>query len=149
MFPEYSTFKTHHPLSNHYATLGNTTKLLIEGIFTVIYTLNGQTILTRNTLYISALWDPLYSLFKQRQQPGCVVSSSYKDGSYLFFPNFSLQVGDSYDNIVSYRALIWSHQYPIDYITPKSTRSTSKATPSRRTWTITPFQNPPSPHNIP
>ena len=55
MFPDYSTFKTYHHISNHYATLGDTTRLPIKGICTVIYTLNGHTILNRNNLHIPAL----------------------------------------------------------------------------------------------
>ena len=50
MFPDYSTFKTYHRLTNRYATLGDTTKLPIEGIGTEVHTLNGRTILT-HTLY--------------------------------------------------------------------------------------------------
>ena len=59
MFPDYSTFRTYHCLHNHYATLGDTTRLPIEGIGTAIYTLNGKTILTRNSLHIPALHDLL------------------------------------------------------------------------------------------
>ena len=92
MFPDYSTFKTYHRLSNRYATLGDTTRLHIEGICTAVYTLNGCTILTCNVLQIPALQGPLYSLCKHRQRPGCGVYSSYKDASYLLFPDFILQV---------------------------------------------------------
>ena len=101
MLPDYSTFKTYHRLTNSYATLGDTTKLPIEGIGTTVYTLNGRTIPTSNALHIPALWGPLYSLRKHCQLPGCSVYSSYKDGSYLFFPEFILQVEDSYENLVS------------------------------------------------
>ena len=80
MFSEYSTFKTYPRLTNRYATLGDTTKLPIEGICTEVYTLNGHTILTRNALHITALQGPLYSQRKQRQRPGCGIYSSYKDG---------------------------------------------------------------------
>ena len=55
MFPDYSTFKTYHRLTNRYATLGDTTRLPIEVIGTAVYTLNGRTILTRNALHILAL----------------------------------------------------------------------------------------------
>ena len=99
MFPDYFTFKTYQRLSNIYATLVDTTRLPIEGIGTAIYTLNGRTILTRNALHIPSLRGPLYSLCKHRQIPDCGVYSSYKYGSYLFFPDFILQVEDSYDNI--------------------------------------------------
>ena len=75
MFPDYSTFKTHYCLSNCCATLGDTTRLPIEGIGTVVYTLNGRTIHTRNGLHIPALRGPLYSLRKHRQRPGCGVYS--------------------------------------------------------------------------
>ena len=105
MFPDYSTIKTYHRLSNCYATLGDTTRLPIEGICTAVYTLNGLTILTHNVLHIPDLRGPLYPLFKHRQRPGCGVYYSYKDGSYPLFPDFILQVEDSYDNIVSYRSL--------------------------------------------
>ena len=59
IFPDYSTFKTYHCLSNRNATLGNTTKFPIEGIGTTVYTLNGRTILTRNALHMTALRGPL------------------------------------------------------------------------------------------
>ena len=95
MFPDYSTFKTYRRLTNRYATLGDTTKLTIEGIGTAVYTLNRRTILNRNALHIQELWGPLYSLRKHRQIPRCDVYSSYKDGSYLFFPDFILQIEDS------------------------------------------------------
>ena len=84
MFPDYSTFKTYRRLYNRYATLGDTTKLPIEGIGTYVYTLNGQNILTSNALHIPALRGPIYYLCKHRQRPGCGVYFYYKDGSYLF-----------------------------------------------------------------
>ena len=80
MFPDYSSFKIYHRFSNRCATLGYTTRLPIEGICTVVYTLNGRTILTCNILHIPALRGPLYSLRNYRQRPGCGVYSSYKDG---------------------------------------------------------------------
>ena len=58
-FPDYSTFKTYHRLTNRYATLGDKMKLPIEVIGTTVYTLNGRTILTRNALHIPALQGPL------------------------------------------------------------------------------------------
>ena len=75
MFPDYSTFKTYHHLTNHYATLGDNKRIHIEGIGTALYTLNGRTILTRNSLHIPALRGPLYSLRKHGQRPGCGVYS--------------------------------------------------------------------------
>ena len=149
MFPDYSTFKTYHRLTNRYATLGDTTKLPIEGIGTAVYTLNVRTILTRNTLHIPALRGPLYSLLKHRQRPGCGVYSSYKDVSYLFFPDFILQVENSYDNLVSYQFLGASYKVPIDYIKPKTISSKTMATPSGRPYTITPKPKHQSPHIIP
>ena len=79
MFPNYSTFKTYHRLSNLYSTLGDTTSLPVEGIGIVVYTLNRRTILTRNALHIPALQGPIYSLRKHRQRPVCGVYFSYKD----------------------------------------------------------------------
>ena len=149
IFPDYSTFKTYHCISNICATLEDTNRLPIEGIGTVVYTLNGCTILIRKYLHIPALRGPLYSLRKYRQIPVCGVYSSYKDGSYLFFPDFILQVEDSYDDIFSYRPLGTSHQGPIDYIEPMFTSSTTMDTPSSRPSTITPNPTPQSPHIIP
>ena len=116
MFPDYSTFKTYGRLYNNYATLGDLTKITIEEIGTLVYTLNIRTILTRNALHIPALHGPLYSLCKHRQIPGCGVYSSYKDFSYLFLPDFILQVEYSYDKIFSYHTLGQSHQVRTDYI---------------------------------
>ena len=149
MFPDYSTCKTYHRLNNLCAALGDTTKLHIEGIGTSVYTLNGRTILNRDDLHIPELRGPLYSLRKHRQQSGCGFYFSYKDGSYLFFPDSILQVEDSYDNIVSYRSLSASYKGPIDYIEPKTKSSNNMATPSGQTSTITPEPKPQSPHIIP
>ena len=149
MFPDYSTFKTYHRLTNRYVTLGDTKRLTIEGIGTAVYTLNGRTILTCNALHIPALRGPLYSLHKQRQQTGCGVYSSYKDESYLFFPGFILQVEDSYNNIVSYRSLGASYKGSIDYIEPKATSSKTMETNLCRPSTITPEPKHQSPRIIP
>ena len=116
MFPDYSTFNTYHRLSNLYSTLGDTIRLPIEGIVTAVYKPNGCTILTLNALHIPALRGPLSSLRKHHQIPGYGFHSSYEYGSYLFLPDFILQVEDSYDNIVSYWYLGASYQDPIDYI---------------------------------
>ena len=149
MFPDYFTFNTYHRLSNRYATLGDTTRLPIEEIGTTVYTLNGHTILTNNALHIPTLRRLLYYLCKHHQQPGCGVYSSYKDGSYLFFTDFILQVEDSYGNIFSYQSLGASYKGPIDYIEPKATSSNTMATPSGLPSTITPETKTQSPHIIP
>ena len=91
----------------------------------------------------------LYYLRKHRQRLGCGVYSSYKDGSYLLFPDFILQVEDSYDNIVSYRSIGASYKVPINYIEPKSTSSDTMATHSVRPYTSTPEPKPQSLHIIP
>ena len=148
ILPGYSTFKTYHRLSNRYATIGDTNKLPIECIGTTVFTLNVWTILTCNALHIPALHGPLYSLQKHRQIPGYGVYSLYKDSSYLFFPDFILQVEDSYNNISVYYPLVRSHQGPIDYIEPKSTWSKNMATPSDRSSTITHDDNHQSPNII-
>ena len=147
--PRLLHLQTYYRLSNRYVTLGYTTKIIIEVICTTVYTLNGHTVLTLNTLHIPALCGLIYSLRKYRQIPGCGVYSSYKDGLYLFLPNFILQVEDSYYNIVSYRPLVTSHQVPIDYMEPISTRSTTMATPSGLPSMIYPAEIPQTPHNIP
>ena len=148
MFPDYSTFKKYHHLFNCYATLGDTTKVYIEGICTSVCTLNGRIILTHNALHILALKDLLYSLHNHHQIPVFGVYSSYKDSSYLFFPDFIIHVEDSYDNIVGYQPLDTSHQGPIDYMEHKSTRSATMDTPSGRPSTITTAHTPQPSHNI-
>ena len=148
MIPDYFNFKTYHHLTNLYATLGDTTKRPIEVIGTAVYTLNGRTILTCNALHIPALQVSLYSLRKHRQRPGCGVYSSYKDGSYLFFPDFILQVEESYENLISYQSLRASYTGPIDYIEPKTPSSKTMTTPSGRPSTITPELTTQSPHII-
>ena len=149
MFPAYSTFKKYDPIYNFYATLGNTTKLPIEGIWTDVYTLDKGTVLKRNTLHILALHSPLYYTHKHCQRLGCGVYFSYKDGSYLFFPDFILQGEESYDNIVSYRPLVRFYQGLIDYIKPKLTFSINMDTPSVCTFMVTPTDKLSSPHIIP
>ena len=106
MLPDCFTFKTYCLPLNSYATLGDTTKIIIEVIGTTIYTLNGKTIITRNAIHVPALCSPLYSLRKYCQIPGWGVYSSYKYGSYLFFPDLILLVEDSYDNIFSYHPMV-------------------------------------------
>ena len=100
-------------------------------------------------LHIPALRWPLYYLRKHRQLLGCGVYSSYKDGSYFFFPDFILQVEDSYDNIVSHQSLGTSYKGPIDYIEPKATSYKTMMTPSDLPSTITTEPKPQSPHIIP
>ena len=149
MFPDYSTFKTYHCLTNFYATLGDPAKLPIEGIGNAVYTLNGRTILTHNTLHIPEQQGPLYSLHKHCQRPGCGVYFSYKDGSYLFLPDFILQVEESYDNIARYRSFSTSYKGPINYIEPTATSSKAMETPSGRQYTVTPKPKHQSLHIIP
>ena len=149
MFPDYSTFKTYHRLTNRYANLGDTTKLPIKVIGPSVYTLDDRIILTCNALHIPALLGPLYSLRKHRQIPGCGVYSSYKYGSYILLPDFILQVEDSYDNLISYQYLDASYKGPIYYIEPKAPSSKTIATPSGRPSTITPDPTHQSPHIIP
>ena len=149
MFPDYSTFNTYHRLTTFYATLGYTIKLPIEVIGTAVYTLNGRTILTCNALHIPELQVPLYSLRKHRQRPGCGVYPSYKYGSYLFFPDFILQLEDSYDTLVSYQSLGASYKGPINYIEHKAPISKNTATPSGGPYIITPEPTHQSPHIIP
>ena len=142
MFPYYSTSRTYHRLSNLYATLVDTTRLHIEVIGTVVYIINGHTIINHKTLHIPTIQGPLYSPCKHRKRPGCGVYSYYKDGSYIFFPDFILQVEDSYENIVSYRSLGASYEGPIDYIESKSTGYNTMATPSGQLSTINPKPTP-------
>ena len=70
MLPDYSTFKKYGRLYNCYATIDDTTGITIEGIGTSVYILNGQNILTHNTIHIPALRGPLYSIRKHPQRPG-------------------------------------------------------------------------------
>ena len=149
MFPDYSTFKTDHRLSNCYDTLGYATRIPIEGISTTVCTLNGRTILTRNAIHIPAIQGPLHPLHKHHQIPGCGVYSYCKEGSYIFFPDFILQVEDYYVKIVRYRPLVISHQGTIDYIESRSTRSTAMSTPSSLPSMITPEPPTQSPQIIP
>ena len=74
---------------------------------------------------------------------------SYKDLSYLLFTTLTLQVEDSFDNIISYRSIRRLHQGTIDYIQPKSNKFTYTTTPIGLTSIITPPENHPSPHVIP
>ena len=56
---------------------------------------------------------------------------------------------ESYDSIFSYLPLGRSHQGPIEYIEPKYTWSKNMATTSGLPSTVTPSDNPQSPHIIP
>ena len=149
MFPDYSTFRTYHFLHNRYYPLECTPKIPIEGIGTAVYTFNCNSIITHNSLHIPALSEPLCSLHRQREHPGCGVYSSYKDGYYLFFPDLVLQVEESFDKIISYSLIGCPQQGHIAYKEPKDSGISHTNLASVLPSKTTPHHSPqPSPHII-
>ena len=116
MHNDYKAFVYYTKCDSRYATMGDNMHLKIEGTGTVVYSLNGKVVKTRNCLYIPALRGPLYSLQAHWMNPGCEVFSSYDVGSFLFFPTFTLQIDDSRENLVGYQALGFSYDGPINYV---------------------------------
>lgn len=81
---DYKACTSYRRLFGRYATLGDDTKLKIEGLGSAVHSLNGKVI---KSLHIPQLQGSFYSLLCHRMSPGCGVFSSYEVGSYLFFPN--------------------------------------------------------------
>ena len=81
MLPDKAAFRSYHPCSGEFVTLGDHNKCPIKGRGTAIFLLNGKTILVRNALYVPALRSPLYSLRKHSQIPGCKLLSYCGRGS--------------------------------------------------------------------
>ena len=145
MHNDYKAFVSYTKCDNRYATMGDNTRLKIKDTGTAVYSLNGKVVKTRNCLHIPALRGPLYFLRAHRMHPGCGVFLSYKVGSFLFFPTFTLQIDDSHDNLVSYQALGLSYNGPIDYIQPRSNPSPSLFSDHPSTA----LSSPPSPYHLP
>ena len=121
MFPDYDTFSSYKRLVGKFVTLGDDTRLPILGIGTAIYRLNGRVMKTRNALHVPDLRNPLFSVRLHRRRFGCGAYSSYKVGSFILFPEFSLEVDDSQDNLVSYESIGRSYTGPIHYSEPRDT----------------------------
>ena len=68
------------------------------------------------TLYTFPHYEDHYTPSAKTFNDQGVVSAPHINGSYLFFPDFIIQVEDSYDIIFSYRSLGASYKGPIDYI---------------------------------
>ena len=57
--------------------------------------------------------------------PGCGAFSFYNVGSYILFPDFTLRIDDSIDNLVSYNSIGRSPCDRLDYAQPRASRSTA------------------------
>ena len=115
MLPDKAAFCSYHPCTNKFVNLGDHNKCEIAGQGTAIFSLNGKTILVRDALHVPALRSPLYSLRRHNQMPGCGLFSYCGWGSFILFPNFSLQVDDTKDFLVSYKSIGRGYYKSLDY----------------------------------
>ena len=131
MFPDKEAFLSYHPCPpGRYCDLAGDQSVPILGVGTAVVRLNGKVILVRNALHIPALRNPLYSLRRHRQMPGCGVFSWSGEGSFLVFPHFILCVDDSIDNLISYEPLGSSFRGRYDYAEPRPLPSARPASSS-------------------
>ena len=86
MLDDYAAFTSYRKATNRYATLGDNTRLKIEGVGTAVYSLNGKVIKSRNCLHIPDLRGPLYSLRSHRLQPGCGIFHPLRQALSYFSP---------------------------------------------------------------
>ena len=93
--------KCHH----RYVTLGDESVAPVLGQGTTVFSLNGNTILVWNALYVPALRAPLYSLRKHKTMPGCGTFSFHGLGSHILFLHLTLKIDNSVDSLVSYRSI--------------------------------------------
>ena len=73
MHPYYKAFVSYRRLHGKYVILDDNTRIIIEGIGTVLYEINGKVIQTINALHIPFLQNPLVSLCRHRHRPGSSV----------------------------------------------------------------------------
>ena len=128
MLPDYGAFVSYHKCHNRVAVLGDDTELPILGEGSAKFSLNGKIILIRNVLHVPGLRSPLYSLRKHKAMPGCGTFSFHNVGSFVLFPNFTLRIDDSVDNIVSYKSIGPSSCGKLDYAQPHANRSSTPPT---------------------
>jgi hypothetical protein len=83
------------------------------------YLNNIKVVEVRNALHVPGLQAPLYSLCQHRHMEGCGYYSQFGVGSFVLFPTFTIQVDDSEDNIVSFKAIGALSNIPTDYTEPK------------------------------
>ena len=79
-----------------------------------------------NCLHVPALRSPLYSLCRHKYVPECGTFSHYDAGSYILFPNFALQVDNSYDNTISYKSIRCLTCSCLDYAEPRVSHASTK-----------------------
>ena len=125
MLPDFGDFIFYRKCVNRFAILGNETPLPILGKGTAKFSINGKVLIIRNCLHVPGLRSPLYSLQKHKGMPGCGAFSFYDVGSYILFPDFTLRIDDSIDNLVSYKSIGRSPCKHLDYVQPRASRSTS------------------------
>ena len=119
MLPDYSAFISYRRQVNRFITLGDDTRLPILDEGSAKIKLNGKLVILRKCLHVPGLRNPLYSLRKHRQMPGCGTYSDYDHGAFILFPRFTLQI-DAVDNFISYEPV--GHSQPnatIDYCEPR------------------------------
>eukprot|EP00956_Cyclotella_meneghiniana_P012602 scaffold17913_cov36-Cyclotella_meneghiniana.AAC.1 len=120
MFPDYRTFLSYHKCTNKTVLLGDSTELPILGYGTAKFSLNGHVILVRNALHVPGLTDPLYSLRQHRFMKGCGFFSHYDSGAFLLFPDFTIKVDDSVDNLLNFKPIGTQPSGPIEYAEPRT-----------------------------
>lgn len=86
---------------------------------TAHFYLNDKVVKVCNALHVPGLRAPLYLLRRHRHMFDCGYYSQFGVGSFILFPNFTIQVDDSEDIIVSFKAIGRSPCKRIDYKEPK------------------------------
>jgi hypothetical protein len=119
MLPDCSAFVSYKRCHNESVTLGDETQLPIMGHGKAVFMINGKTIQVRDALHVPGLRAPLYSLRKHRHMDRCGYYSQFGVGSFILFPNFTIEVDDTADNIVSYKSIGRQLKSKLDYKQPK------------------------------
>jgi hypothetical protein len=85
--------------------MGNNSYAPFLGQETAIVFLNGQRLLIRNVLHVSALQVPLYSLWAHLRQSGCRFIRSFDTGMHVYFLRVVFSVDMSINCHLSYEPL--------------------------------------------
>eukprot|EP00804_Cyclotella_cryptica_P023772 CCRYP_011153-RA/>CCRYP_011153-RA protein AED:0.32 eAED:0.22 QI:0/0/0/1/1/1/2/0/951 len=128
MLPDKKAFISYRLTPGKFVSLGDGAKLEQRGVGSAKISLNGKIIILRNVLHVPSLQDPLYSLCRHQQMPGCGYISLFETGSHLLFPNFILELDTTFDSVLSYRSVGHDPVTQLDYAEPHTYPSAKPAT---------------------
>jgi hypothetical protein len=89
MFREREFFECLHPASGRVILGDGVWSLDIQGIGTVRCKINNHTVLIKGVRFIPDLAESIYSLFLHIKLPGHSITSSFDDGLFVHFPDFT------------------------------------------------------------